>query len=325
MNGLSTFVLRHKVLVTLFWVAAMVAGMMAAGKLGDKFSNEFKIPGQEGYNANRAIIEKYHNGGEANPIIPVVSVSDGKITDDKELVAAFGGVLDELNQQGLRGISYPHTQDPAFITDDGKSMFAVVAMPPIYDAAERDKVSDTAVASIQSRLPANATLTVTGLNELATADEQAEESSSGALMETLIGAGGALIILLFVFGSFMALVPLLVAAVSILTTFLAIYGVAHVLDMSEIVQYVVSLIGLGVAIDYSLLLVTRWREERGNGLDKIAATHKAMATAGRSVIFSGAAVAAGLLVLVLLPVPFLKTLGAGSVLSPLFSVLVTLT
>ena len=74
------------------------------------------------------------------------------------------------------------------------------------------------------------------------------------LAETLAGAAGALLVLAFVFGSFLALVPLLIAAVAILTTFLAVLGLTGLVEVSFIVQFLVALIGLGVAVDYSLLV-----------------------------------------------------------------------
>ena len=87
------------------------------------------------------------------------------------------------------------------------------------------------------------------------------------LAETLLGAAGALLVLLFVFASFLAFVPLMIAAVSILTTFLLVLGLTTFSDVSFVVQFLIALIGLGVAIDYSLLLVSRWREERAHGHD----------------------------------------------------------
>ena len=131
--------------------------------------------------------------------------------------------------------------------------------------------------------------------------------------------------LLFVFASLLAFLPLLVAAVSILTTFLLLLPITYLTDVSFIVQFLIALVGLGVAIDYSLLFVTRWREERDRGRDNHEAVVTAMETAGHAVLFSGITVAIGLLALVVLPVPFLRSIGYGGALIPLASVLVTLT
>src|ERR1019366_2354807 len=121
-------------------------------------------------------------------------------------------------------------------------------------------------------------------------------SSTGpsVLAETFIGGVGALAVLLFVFASVLALLPLMIAAIAILSTFLILLGLTYVTDISFIVEFLVALVGLGVAIDYSLLIVTRWREERAHGLANHQAVENAMATAGRAVLFSGVTVAIGL-------------------------------
>jgi RND superfamily putative drug exporter len=91
------------------------------------------------------------------------------------------------------------------------------------------------------------------------------------------------------------------------------------------VQNIVALVGLGVAIDYALLIVTRWREERGNGRSNRAAVLRASATAGRSVLFSGITVAVSLAALALTTVPFLRSIGLAGMLIPLISIGVSVT
>jgi RND superfamily putative drug exporter len=116
-----------------------------------------------------------------------------------------------------------------------------------------------------------------------------------------------------------------VAVVSIMTTFLLLYGLTALTDVSPIVQFLIALIGLGLAIDYSLLVVSRWREERAHGKSGEEAVQRAMETAGRAVVFSGTTVAIGLLALIALPLPFLRSMGYGGMLIPLVSTLVAIT
>jgi RND superfamily putative drug exporter len=143
------------------------------------------------------------------------------------------------------------------------------------------------------------------------------------LVETLLGALGALLVLIFVFRSFMAIVPLLMAAVAIPTTFLLIWPIANVTDVSVIVQFLVGLIGLGIAIDYALLVVVRWREERRGGeVANETAIRNAMRHAGSAVVFSGTTVAISLLSLLALPMPALRSIGIAGLLIALVSVAV---
>ncbi len=145
------------------------------------------------------------------------------------------------------------------------------------------------------------------------------------MAEAMIGAIGALVILALVFASFLALLPLLIGGISVLATFLVVGGLTEVTGISQIVEFLIALIGLGVAIDYSLLVVSRWREERANGRDNVAAVTEAMNHAGRAVVFSGLTVAIGLLSMIVLPVPMLRSVGYGGVLVPLMSVAVAVT
>jgi len=131
-------------------------------------------------------------------------------------------------------------------------------------------------------------------------------------------------VLAFVFASLLAFLPLVVAAASILATFALLLPLTYLGHFSLLVEFLIALIGLGVAIDYSLLLVTRWREERARGRDNHDAVVVAMETAGRAVVFSGVTVAIGLLALVALPVPFMRSVGIGGALIPLASVATTL-
>ena len=115
------------------------------------------------------------------------------------------------------------------------------------------------------------------------------------------------------------------AICSILVSFLLLYGLTAITDVSPIVQFLVALIGLGISIDYALLIVVRWREEREKGLEGDEAVAAAMGTAGRAVVFSGTTVAVGLLALIALPLPFLRSMGYGGLLIPLVATLVAIT
>ena len=167
---------------------------------------------------------------------------------------------------------------------------------------------------------AGAPVHVTGFDALSVQSGGGE--GPGVLVEALLGGVGALLVLAFVFASFLALVPIMMAIVSILTTFLVVWGLTTITEVSPIVQFLIALIGLGVSIDYSLIVVVRWREERSHGLQGDEAIVRAMATAGRAVVFSGTTVAIGLLALVALPLPFLRSVGYGGLLIPLISVFV---
>ena len=195
----------------------------------------------------------------------------------------------------LRVADYASTGDRAFVGREGRSTYGLVFTSYTGELSP-PSLGPQITAAMIPRLPPGSTVTVTGMNELQSGGQA--EQGFGVLAETLLAGAAALAVLVVVFGSALALVPLLMAAVAIPACFLAIYGLAEITTVSVIVQYLAALIGLGVAIDYSLLLVTRWREELAVGRPGQEAVRRAMTTAGRSVAFSGITVAIGLLSLI---------------------------
>ncbi len=317
---LARLVLRHRRLVFALWAAIFVAGVAGSGAVSNRFSFDFSLPGQPGYETARQVAHTFGNGGDIAPAIAVVTVPAGQTVSGEraQIAAAFDQV--RRGQPSLRVVDYGATGDPRFVTGDGRTTFALL-FEPLPKTFGADQLGLAAQSTLQSALP-GAQVGFTGLNALQTGGDA---SGPGVLVETLIGGAGALAVLAIVFASFLALVPLLIAAVSILTTLLVVLGLTYLTDISFIVEFLVSLVGLGVAIDYSLLLVTRWREERARGADNAAAVVTAMGTAGRAVLLSGLTVAIGLVALVVLPVPGLRSVGIGGMLIPLLSVTVSLT
>src|SRR5205823_4432352 len=131
---------------------------------------------------------------------------------------------------------------------------------------------------------------------------------------------------LFVFGTLPAvLMPLVVAVAAILNTFTLVWLLTYITDVSVIVQFLIALVGLGVAIDYALLMIFRFRDELREGNDVESALVETMTHAGHSVIISGTTVAVGLLSMIVLPLPLLRGMGIGGMLIPVVSVLASLT
>src|SRR3981081_660797 len=115
--------------------------------------------------------------------------------------------------------------------------------------------------------------------------------------------------------------PLLTAIAAILNTFTLVFLLTQITDVSIIVQFLIALVGLGVSIDYALLIIFRFREELRHGKSTDDAIVATMQHAGRSVIVSGSTVAVGLLSMVLLPLPFIRSIGIGGMLIPAVSVI----
>ena len=331
MDALASVVLKHRRIVGLIWIVLLLAGGGASAKLSSHLSQSFDIPGTPSAEAANAIVRQYGSGGTEAPLVPVVRLPDGLTVYQplarRDLAAAFtaaetvGGAGPGV---GARVVSFATTGNPAFVGRSGRTTFGLLFTPTNGDFADDPVIPIPQVRkAMLAQLPAGSQVQVTGIGPLTAAG--GAPKGPGILPEILIGALGALAVLCFVFASFLAVVPLIIAAVSLTTAFLAMLGLTYLMSLNVVVQYLAGLIGLGVAIDYSLLLITRWREAIGQGHDNETAIKLAMATAGRSIVFSGSTVALGLIILIVVPVPFIRGIGIGGMLVPVISVLVTLT
>jgi putative drug exporter of the RND superfamily len=327
MKQLTRRVLRHRRLVAVGWILLTLIGMVAAGPASEALDQRFSVPGREGWETSQQILEIYGNGGESPPLVPVVKLPEGMTVDSPEARDDLADVerIAKKAVPGSRVAGFGTTGDPAFNSEDRGTSFVYVFPPRSDDPfagnvdAQRALRHDLAGFEV-----AGAPVRVTGYDALYDSSGDADEGP-GVLLEAMIGGVGALIVLIFVFGSALALVPLAMAICSVLTSFLLLWGLTTITDVSPIVQFLVALIGLGVSIDYALLIVVRWREEIERGLSNDEAVVAAMGTAGRAVVFSGTTVAVGLLALIVLPLPFLRSMGYGGMLIPLVATLVAIT
>ena len=323
MSTVTRFVLRHKLLVMVAWLALAAAGAMTASATTKRLTNSYAMPGAA-FLTDARIQALYLHTDAQDPIVPVITLPAGTTVRTPGVASRLGRAF--ATARGVlptaRVVDYATTHDPAFATSDGRTTYALVFGPqqdPMSPGATTTRIQQ----AISAAVPSSWQVRTTGIQALSSS--KSASKGAGVLLEAMLGAVGALVVLAFVFASFLAFVPLVMAGISIFTTFLALNGLTHLTAVSQIVEFLIALIGLGVAIDYSLLIVTRWREERAHGRDNEAAVHAAMASAGRAVLFSGMTVGIGLLALVVLPVPFLRSAGIGGVLIPLISVAVAVT
>ncbi|MCU1602637.1 MAG: MmpL protein [Frankiales bacterium] len=322
MRRFAEFVLHHRILVSVAWLVLVIAGVISTKPVNDNLTIDFFLPGQPGTEAALDIIHDFGNGGNSSPYLLVLKAPDGqKVTGNEPAVASAFEKASKA-APNLRLVDEATSTNRVFRSKDDTTTFAMVFYNFGNNPADRPP-TDQITAALKSGAPTGWTAGVTGEDVLAQGDSNS--SGPGVLAETLIGALGALLVLAFVFASFLAFLPMLVAFASIMLTFLMLWPISSAMKVSFIVEFLIALIGLGVAIDYSLLLVTRWREERDHGRDNHEAVVVAMETAGKAVIFSGVTVAIGLLALLVLPVPFMRSVGIGGALIPLASVLTTLT
>ena len=324
MTKITRFALEHRRLVVLAWVLLALAGAVTVSNATGGLSHSFETPGTPGSEANEHIRQRFGLDGHEQPAIAVLRLPAGQSMSTPAGQALAAGTFAAATRAGHLGVAdYANTHDAALVSRDGRTTWAVIDMPN-PDIPLGTGVLQRLQPALRTAAPPGASVTVTGFEALMSTGGSGGGNPS-VLLETLIGALGALVILAFVYGSAIAIVPLLMALPSILTTFLLVLGLEQLITVNNLIEYLVAFIGLGVAVDYSLLIVTRWREERERGLENEEAILASGATAGHAVLLSGLTVAVGLLSLLVLPVPFLRSIGVGSMLIPLVAIAAAVT
>jgi len=311
---------RRRKTIIFTWIALTIFGGFAAGQVSERWLQSFSIPGYSAYEASQRTFERFGTG-ERPPNV-VVFRTKGDATTSEAIRAAMDRALE--TSPGARTSSYFSTGSLAYVSEDRHTTFMEVypAGSPEFD---RKSGAEAMLKAASTGLPAGTTVHVTGLDPIMEANESGE-AGTGVLVEALIGGLGALIILFFVFGTLPAItLPLAIAVSSILNTFTLVWILTYLTDVSIVVQFLIALVGLGVAIDYALLLIFRFRDELREGADVETALVETMTHAGKAVIVSGSTVAIGLLSLIVLPVPFIRSIGIAGMLIPAVSVLAAIT
>jgi putative drug exporter of the RND superfamily len=319
---LAHFTTRYRWPVIAAWIVLTLFGGVAAGQLSSRWYQSTAIPGKPAYEGSLRTL-KALGAGQRPPDVVVFHSSRVDVTKSPAVRAAMARVA-KANPGALTS-SFFSTGNAMYASRDRHTTFLQV-YPPGPNRLDVKSGAAKMRATAATGLPAGISVNVTGYQPLEEATKQGSSGGSSVLLEALIGGLGALIILLFVFGTLPAvLMPLVVAVAAILNTFTLVWALTYITDVSIIVQFLIIFVGLGVAIDYALLMVFRYRDELRDGNDVGSALVETMTHAGHSVIVSGGTVAVGLLSMIVLPLPLLRGVGIGGMLIPVVSVLATLT
>src|SRR5438132_9856021 len=318
---LAHVIVRRRRAVIGAWVVLTVFGAYSAGQVSKRWFQSFSIPGYSAYEANQRMLKQFGTG-QRNPNV-VVFHTNGDATKSDAIRAAMERAA-KANPGALTS-SYFSTGSLAYVSKDRHTAFEEIYPVGLVKFNTKSGATQTLNAAATG-LPQEVTVHVTGHDPIAEASAKGQTGGPSILLEAVIGGIGALIILFFVFGTLPAIaMPLVVALASILNTFSLVWALTYVTNVSIIVQFLIALVGLGIAIDYALLMIFRFRDELREGEDVETALVETMTHAGRSVIVSGSTVAVGLLSMVILPLPFIRSIGIGGMLIPTVSVITAIT
>ena len=309
---------RHRWPILLFWTVVLVTAALFAPKLGGQLKGGgFEGSGRDSELAKDLMVDEF---GLPRATLTIVFESDNLSARSKEYQRAEDEALDPLrNMEHIRSVTtYADTKEQRFLSEDGNKTYALVGFN--VSVAETQNLVDEVRRKVRSD---ELTTYVTGPSAvyLDITNASAEDIRRAEKYAFPL----ALVILVIAFGTLAAAgIPVLIGGVSVLTALAALYFLAGIYDMSVYVLSIATMLGLGLGIDYALFAVSRFREELENNPIPEAVS-KTVATAGRSIFFSGLAVLIGLSGLLFFPFMFIRSIGVAGVVVVFVSVCAALT
>jgi putative drug exporter of the RND superfamily len=310
----------HPWRVVFGWIGIVALLVVLVGAIGGELRDEFEIPGSDTQKATDLIESEF--ASEQGAVLNVVfAAPEGERLDTPERRAAIEEAITRLESRefaptedkaGLESVGDPFSEDT--VSDDGRIAYAEAQFNETIEEEDRDAVVAVEDAVRETVEPAGVTVEYNGEAEF----PPVEQGTSEAL-----GLFAAIIVLIVVFRTFVAMfIPIALAVTAVGMAFLLLFILAGLTDINTITPILVSMIGLGVGIDYSLFIVTRFRQLLHEGLSPQDAAAEAGASAGRAVLFAGLTVAISVSGLAFFGLDFVTKLGIGSALGVLTTVLI---
>jgi putative drug exporter of the RND superfamily len=317
-HSVGVFAYRFRWAILLVWGGLLITSAFFAPEL----SGRLKGGGFEGANSEAERVQDLMTDefGASPAALTIVFTGDGMSARSKEFRDAEDRALDKVRK--LRDVqqiaSYGGSKDPRFISDDGKKSYAIVTSKVSVD--ETRNVVDGVRREVRSD---ELETYVTGAP--AVYQDLEDASNEDVKHAEKYAFPFAVVILIFAFGTLVAAgVPVLIGGASVLTALAVLYFISGTYDMSVFTLTLSTMLGLGLGIDYALFFVSRFREEL-ESFPTAEAVPRAVATAGRSIFFSGTAVLIGLSGLLFFPFMFMRSIGVAGVVVVFVSVTAALT
>ncbi|MCY1144438.1 MMPL family transporter [Actinoplanes sp. Pm04-4] len=299
-------------------VAVISAGVWGLGVFGQLTEGGYNDPDSESAQATEAVQKAF--GAQGGDLVVIYTPTKVKITD-VPLGKRVRDKLTALPKSAVKGsTSYFSTRSPQFVSKDKTSAVALVTLVGADDGAKLESYRDVkdkfAVEGATVQLAGGVVL----------ADTTSTLSTEDLAKAEIISLPVVLILLLFLFGSLVAAsLPVLVGGAAVLGSLGILHAIAGVHEVNSFAVNVASLLGLGMAIDYGLFMVGRFREEQSAGRTPAEAVRRTVATAGRTVVFSATLLMTALAGLLLFPQGFLKSLAYGGLAAVGLAALLSLT
>ena len=313
--GLTRAIAAHPWRTIGIWVLIIGGIFAAAGTIGGQLQNKFTIPNSDAQKATDLLQKQFP--ARAGDSATIVFHTDGKLTDAQNKATVEKVIAAAKTVDHVTGAGDPFTNQGGAISPQGNVGFVDVQFDGQGWDLPANVIPDFKDATTKAAAGSSVGIAYTGQ----AVQEQPKQGAS-----ELIGIGVAIIILLIVFGTLLpALIPILLAILAVALGISILTIAAGFTDFNTITPILASMIGLGVGIDYSLFILTRFRQALHDGATPKEAAAVAASTAGRAVIFAGATVAISVVGLATIGLDFITKMGIGASLSVLTSVAIAVT
>jgi putative drug exporter of the RND superfamily len=311
---------RPWVTLGLWLVAIAVSAWLSSQYLDDALTTDASFTNDP--EAKRATeLAEARFGEEGVTEVFILSSENAKVTDPafEEAVRSLqAGAADE----GAEAVTFYDTEDPSMVSDDGRTTLMPVVFPDVRNLADHLPTIDALVEEGND----SGAITATSFGAITSEDDFSTIAEEDLRRGESFGILVALVVLVLVFGALVAgVIPIVMGVASIAIAIGLVALVGRAVDFSFFVTNMITMMGLAVGIDYSLFIVSRYREERFKGLEKIDAIVASGATASRAVFFSGMTVVLALLGMLIIPTTIFRSLGAGAIFVVVVAVLASLT
>ncbi|MFJ5273904.1 MMPL family transporter [Streptomyces sp. NPDC088358] len=299
---------RSRLVLVVAVVAVALMGAAGAGAFGKLLGGGYDDPASSSSRAAEVIDNKF--GGETNLVL-LARASEGRVDTAAAQRSGLALVAALKKERDLGNVvSYWDTASADLRSEDGRE--ALVLAHVKGDGTERDENAKSVIDAYAG--PHEGALTVRAGGGAAVTSEMGKQSGEDLVLAESIAVPLTLVLLLVVFGSVVAaLLPLVIGTIAITGTFAELYVLGSVTDVSVFAVNLTTALGLGLGIDYALLMVSRFREQLAAGANVDDAVRRTVSTAGRTIAFSAATVAAALGALLVFPQYFLRSFGYAGV------------
>jgi RND superfamily putative drug exporter len=303
----------HKRKVLLAWVLVLGLVIASAASFSGTFSTKFEVPGTESQRAQDLLHEKYPGAGGASARVVYEAPAGEKLTDPENKAAVMESVSEASKAADVAMVIDPYKAQA--ISKDGRIGYADVIYPMPADEVD-DAARDELEAS--SEPAKSAGLQVEFGGGLVTDESEAGSESAGMMIGFLV--------LAITLGSLVAAgLPLLTALIGVAIAVGSVTALTGAFELTETAPTLATMLGLAVGIDYALFILSRHRQNMGDGMEPREAAAQATGTAGSAVVFAGATVVIALVGLLVVNIPFLTVMGLAAAGAVIVAVMIATT